>query len=66
MLFADNIDLIDERRKRFRSELEAWRETQESKGFGISRLSNGIYGLKFSKTRREDYETIKIESEEVP
>lgn len=65
MLFADNIDLNNERRKRYSSELEAWRKT-ESKGFGISRLRNGIYGLKFSNTRREDYETINIESEEVP
>jgi len=48
MLFADDIDLIDETRDGLNYKLEKWRQTSESMGFRLSRSKTEYLKCEFS------------------
>ena len=51
ILFTDDIVLIDKTKARVNAKLELWRQTLESRGFGLSRAKTVYMECKFSKQR---------------
>jgi hypothetical protein len=54
MLFADDVVLVDESQEGVNRKLELWRQTQESKGFSISRTKTEYMKCGFGTTINED------------
>jgi hypothetical protein len=54
MLFTDNVVLVDESLEGVNRKLELWRQTLESKGFGISRTKTEYMRCDFGTTISED------------
>jgi hypothetical protein len=54
MLFTDNVVLVDESLEGVNRKLELWRQTLESKGFGISRTKIEYMRCDFGTTISED------------
>jgi hypothetical protein len=52
MLFTDNVILVDESLEGVNRKLELWRQTLESKGFGISRTKTEYMRCDFSTESR--------------
>jgi hypothetical protein len=65
MLFADDVVLVDESRKRVNRKLELWRQTIESKGFIISRTKTEYMSCDFGTTISEDGD-VSLGSQVVP
>jgi len=53
MLFADDIDLVDETRAGVNVKLERWRQTLESRDFKLSRGKTEYMKCEFSKQKFE-------------
>ncbi|KAG5581032.1 hypothetical protein H5410_051659 [Solanum commersonii] len=66
MLFADDIVLIDETRDRVNARLEVWRQTLESKGFGLSRTKTEYLGCKFSDALDEIDGEVRLATQIIP
>jgi hypothetical protein len=63
MLFADDIDLVDETRHIVNIKLEVW---QNVKVFLLSRTKTEYMECKFNKNRNKDEGTIKLDSHIIP
>ncbi|KAL3363598.1 hypothetical protein AABB24_012720 [Solanum stoloniferum] len=66
MLFADDIELIDETRDRVNARLEVWRQTLESKGFRLSRTKTEYLGCKFSDAVDEADGEVRLDTQIIP
>ena len=65
MLFTDDVVLVDESRTGVNQKLKLWRETLESKGFGLSRTKTEYMRCDFGTTTWEE-EDISLEDQVVP
>ena len=61
MLFSDDIVVVDETRAGVNAKLELWRQTLESRGFGLSRAKTEYVECKFSKQRTRDYSIVTLD-----
>ena len=65
MFSIDDIVLVDETRSGVNANLETWRDTLESKGFGLSRTKTEQMERKFSKSRNRDEMKVRLDSQEI-
>ena len=65
MLFADDVVLVDESHAGRNRKLELWRETQESKGFSLSRTKTEYMRYDFGQTTQEEGD-VSLEGQVVP
>ena len=65
MFSVDDIVLVDETRSRVNAKLETWRDTLESKGFGLSRTKTEQMEIKFSKSRNKDEMKVRLDGQEI-
>ncbi|XP_047265945.1 uncharacterized protein LOC124897232 [Capsicum annuum] len=62
LIFADNVVLIDETHSGVNATLEVWRQTLDSKGFGLSRSKTKYLECKFSEVSHESDVVVKLDT----
>jgi hypothetical protein len=65
MLFADDVDLVDESRTWVDKKLELWRRTLEAKCFRLSRSKTEYMKCDFSATTKEEGD-VRLDGQVVP
>ena len=63
MLFADDIVLVDEIRKKVNTKLELWKQTLKAWGFRLSRSKIEYMECMFSKRRNSDQDVITLDDQ---
>ena len=66
MLFADDIVLIGEIKKRVNKKLELWRQTLEARGFRLSRSKTEYMECKFRKRKNNEQGVITLDGQQRP